>query len=90
MQAAHIVTMFAPSMVVRLPYLSNTAPVITLPRPLQTESTPTSVVAAVAAMPTEIARSFAMDITVFPTATRNTRRINAFRKAALLSIFTAV
>ena len=63
-----MVRIFAAIIVNLLPIESNTAPVIILPRPLHTDSTPTNVVAKAAFAPTESAKSLAKLITEFPTA----------------------
>ena len=77
--AAKMVRILAAIIVKRRPIASKSAPVIILPSPLQTASTPTSVVASAASAPTESARSRAKLMTELPTAVkqmsaRNTRQ----------------
>ena len=88
--AADIAAMFAPIIVVLLPNLSNTAPVITLPIPLHKERIPTSNVADEEAIPTKRDRSFAMEMTVLPTAARKMTTAKAFQNFAERSIWAVV
>ena len=71
---ADIVTMFAKSMAFFLPARSNITPQIILPRPLNTDNTPTRVMARVSAAPIFTARSLAKLITVLPVAARVIRK----------------
>ena len=64
------------SMVFFLPKASNIAPVIILPKPLQTANTPTSVVAKATPAPTETAKSRAKLITELPTAVAKAIKAN--------------
>ena len=66
--AAIIVNMFAAIIVNRRPKVSKMTPVSMRPRPLQMARMPTSVVATVALISTERARSRAKLIMEFPTA----------------------
>ena len=85
-RAANAVKMFAEIMVFLLPAASYKAPVRILPTPLNTERTPTSVVAIFSGEPTKSARSRAKLITEFPTAARNAIIKKAFQKVRVLSI----
>jgi hypothetical protein len=84
--AAQMVKIFALSIVLRLPIASNTAPVIILPRPLHTESTPTRDTAKDSGALTDKARSLAKLITELPTAARNEMQINAIQNEGRHSI----
>ena len=84
--AAELVMTLAIIMVLRRPSLSNITPVATRPRPLQTESKPTSVVATETLKHRESAKSLAIEITVFPTAARQAMQMNAFQNVVLFSI----
>lgn len=68
--AAVMVRMAEVIMVIFLPAASKSAPVKTRPKPLQTASTPTMVVARAVVAPTESAKSRAKLITELPTAAR--------------------
>ena len=84
--AATMVKRVAISIVFFLPRLSKRAPVIILPSPLQTASTPTKVVAKVALAPTESDKSRAKLITELPTAVAKASKANALQKEKRFSI----
>ena len=85
-RAAQIVKILAHIIVLRQPMTSNNAPVIILPIPLQTESTPTKETAKVSGAFTESAISFAKLITELPTAARKDMHRNAIQKDGRQSI----
>ena len=78
--AEAMVSTLAEIIVKRLPIESNTAPQIILPRPLQTDKTPTKDTARDSGAFTERARSFAKLITELPTAARKEMQIKAIEE----------
>ena len=84
--AALMVSIFAQIMVLRRPIESKRAPVRIRPKPLHTESTPTSETANASGAFTDSARSLAKLITELPTAARNEIQIKASQKEGRESI----